>query len=197
MRARFAFLPLLLAVTGLPATAQQPPPAPLPPGYVEEPEVAPEDPLPPPPREFPILPDVPLIAAPDAVEVMKACPYPTFTDCFRLWQPPPPLPEPEKDTASAPHRPPPFDPKAPRDPALGGPVPPPPFDPEKAAASAAADKATYDALAKALKDSGLDGKVLLTNPPADGATLKLDRNPNKLPPKAQPQTPTTQMRSRP
>lgn len=182
MRARSALLPLLLALAGAHAVAQQPPGGPLrlplPPGYVEEPENPPEDPLPPLPREFPIIPPEPVFAAPDAAELLKACKEPTFTDCFRLWQPPPPPPpepEPERGTAGASPSPP--DPNAPREPAQGGPVPPPSPDPAKAAAAAAADKATFDALAKALKDSGLDGKVLLTNPTADGPTLKLESKP--------------------
>ena len=192
VRVRFVFLPLALALAwpvltvGL-AAAQQPPTAPirlpLPPGYVEEPDEPPEDPLPPLPREFQIAPTDPLFEAPDAAELLKACKEPTFTDCFRLWQPPPPPPEPEpeKDTAGRPPPGPP-DPKAPREPALGGPVPPPPPNPAKEAATAAEDKATFDALAKALKDSGLDGKVLLTNPTGDGPTLKLDSKPSKAPP---------------
>ncbi|CAO3420323.1 hypothetical protein [Azospirillum doebereinerae] len=184
MRASFAFLSLLAALATPPALAQQPP-SPLPPGYVEEPAEPPEDPLPPPPREFPVLPDVPLITAPDAAGLLKACKEAAFTDCFRMWQPPPPpppLPELETGTARL-SPPPPPDPAAPREPAQGGPVKPPPANPAKAAASAAADKATFDALAKALKDSGLDGKVLLTNPSADGPTLRLDSQPNKTRPK--------------
>ncbi len=190
MRARSALL-LLLAVASLPALAQQPPDRPLrlplPPGYVEEPDNPPEDPLPPLPRDFPIIPSDPVVTAPDAAELLKACKEPTFTDCFRLWQPPPPPPpepEPERGTAGGP--PPPPDPNAPREPAKGGPLPLPPPDPAKAAAAAAADKATLDALAKALKDTGLDGKVLLTNPAAggpstDGPTLKLEFKPSPQP----------------
>ncbi len=194
VRVRSVLLPLALALAwpvltiGL-AVAQQPPTGPLrlplPPGYVEEPDEPPEDPLPPPPREFQIAPTDPLVEAPDAAELLKACKEPTFTDCFRLWQPPPPPPpepEPEKDTAGRPPPGPP-DPKAPREPAQGGPVPPPPPNPAKEAATAAEDKATFDALAKALKDSGLDGKVLLTNPTGDGPTLKLDSKPAKAAPK--------------
>ncbi|PWC81972.1 hypothetical protein TSH100_24810, partial [Azospirillum sp. TSH100] len=77
--------------------------------------------------------------------------------------------------------PPPPDPKAPRQPAQGGPVPPPPPDPAKEAAAAAADRATLDALSKALKDSGLDGKVLLTDPKAGDPVLKLDSAPGSKP----------------
>jgi periplasmic protein TonB len=194
VRVRSVLLPLAFALawpvlTSGPAVAQQPPTRhvrpPLPPGYVEEPDTPPEDPLPPLPREFQIAPAEPLIEAPDAAALLKACKEQAFTDCFRLWQPPPPPPpepEPEKDTAAkAPPAPP--DPKAPREPAQGGPVPPPPPNPAKDAAAAAEDKATFDALAKALKDSGLDGKVLLTNPTGDGPTLKLDSKPPAPPPK--------------
>ena len=157
---------------------------PLPPGYVEEPAVPPEDPLPPPPKPLPLAPDEPLVVAPDAAELLKDCKQQAFTDCFRLWQPPPPPPpppEPEKETAGPPPLPPPPDPKAPREPAQGGPVPPPPPDPAKEAAAAAADRATFDALSKALKDSGLDGRVLLTDPKGGDPTLKLDSVPGKTP----------------
>ncbi|WP_434619623.1 hypothetical protein [Azospirillum sp. B2RO_4] len=153
---------------------------PLPPGYVEEPAVPPEDPLPPPPKPLPLAPDQPVVVAPDAAELLKDCKQQAFTDCFRLWQPPPPPPpEPEKETAGPP--PPPPDPKAPREPAQGGPVPPPPPDPAKEAAAAAADRATFDALSKALKESGLDGRVLLTDPKGGDPVLKLDSVPANQP----------------
>nr|WP_301311556.1 hypothetical protein [Azospirillum lipoferum] len=176
-------LPLLLAFAQpLPAAELLRPGAPLPPGYVEEPETPPEDPLPPPPRPLPVAPDEPQVVAPDAAGLLKECKQPTFTDCFRLWQPPPPPPpEPEKETAGTPSPPPPPDSKAPREPAQGGPVPPPPPDPAKEAAAAAADRATFDALSKALKDSGLDGKVLLTDPKGGDPVLKLDRAPGSKP----------------
>ncbi len=194
VRVRSVFWPLAvaLAVPVLvidPATAQTPPNGPVrlpfPPGYVEEPENPPEDPLPPLPREFDIAPVEPIYEAPDAVELLKACNQPTFTDCFRLWRPPPPPPPPpppaEPDPTLARRSPP--DPNAPREPAKGGPVPPPPPNPARDAAAAEADKATFDALAKALKDSGLEGKVFLTNPAGDGPTLRLDSTPAKGPPK--------------
>ena len=176
-------LPVLLALA-LPSAAlfaAEPlrPGTPLPPGYVEEPDIPPEDPLPPPPEPLPVAPDVPLVIAPDAVELLKECMQPAFTDCFRLWQPPPPPPEPEKETAGPPPPPPRIDPNAPRLPAQGGPVTPPPPDPAREAAAIAADRATLDALSKALKDSGLDGKVLLTNPDGGDPTLKRDSNPAK------------------
>ncbi len=199
MRARFFSLSLLAlsvlagwsAQAVHPASAQQPPVGPppriLPPGFVEEPDEPPEDPLPPLPREFPIAPPDPAVAAPDAAELLKACKQPAFTDCFRLWQPPPPPPpepEPEKETDTAQPTPPgPPDRNAPRDPAQGGPVPPPQADPQREAAAAAADRATFESLAKALKESGLDGKVLLTNPSGDGPTLRLDTKPNRTNPK--------------
>ncbi|MFS2010198.1 hypothetical protein ACCD06_10045 [Azospirillum sp. CT11-132] len=178
----FPALPLLLALVQ-PLTAEPLPAGmPLPPGYVEEPAVPPEDPLPPPPKPLPLAPDEPLVVAPDAAELLKDCKQQAFTDCFRLWQPPPPPPpEPEKETAGTPPPPPPPDPKAPREPAQGGPVPPPPPDPAKEAAAAAADRATFDALSKALKDSGLDGRVLLTDPKGGDPTLKLDSVPGKTP----------------
>lgn len=175
-------LPVLVALALPSVAASLRPGTPLPPGFVEEPDVPPEDPLPPPPQPLPMAPDEPLFVAPDAVELLKECKQPAFTDCFRLWQPPPPPPEPEKDTAGPPPPPPPpprIDPNAPRQPAQGGPVPPPPPDQAKEAAAAAADRATLDALSKALKDSGLDGKVLLTNPNGGDPTLKLDSQPGK------------------
>lgn len=175
-------LPLLLALVQPLAAEPLPPGLPLPPGYVEEPEVPPEDPLPPPPKPLPVVPDEPLIVAPDAAELLKDCKQQAFTDCFRLWQPPPPPPpEPETETAGPPPPPPPPDPKAPRLPAQGGPVPAPPSDSAKEAAAAAADRATFDALSKALKDSGLDGKVLLTDPKGGDPVLKLDSVPGGQP----------------
>ncbi|MFD1624411.1 hypothetical protein [Azospirillum griseum] len=197
MRVRSVSWPLVVAlavpVLALePAVAQTPPSGPIrlpfPPGYVEEPENPPEDPLPPLPRELEIAPSEPVHEAPDAAELLKACKEQTFTDCFRLWRPPPPPPppppEPEPDPSVARSAPPsPSDPKAPREPAKGGPVPPPPSNAARDAAAAEADKATFDALAKALKETGLDGKVLLTNPAGDGPTLQLDSKPTKAPPK--------------
>ncbi|CAO3400488.1 hypothetical protein [Azospirillum palustre] len=177
-------LPLLLAFVQPLAAEPLRPGMPLPPGYVEEPETPPEDPLPPPPKPLSVAPDEPQVVAPDAAGLLKDCKQQTFTDCFRLWQPPPPPPpppEPEKDTAAAPPPPPPPDPKAPRQPAQGGPVPPPPADAAKEAAAAAADRATFDALSKALKDSGLDGKVLLTDPKGGDPLLKLDSVPSSKP----------------
>ncbi|QCG98729.1 hypothetical protein E6C67_34450 [Azospirillum sp. TSA2s] len=175
-------LPLLLAVAQSVAAEPVRYGMPLPPGFVEEPAVPPEDPLPPPPKPLPLAPDEPLVVAPDAAELLKDCKQQAFTDCFRLWQPPPPPPpEPEKETAGTPPPPPPPDPKAPREPAQGGPVPPPPPDAAKEAAAAAADRATFDALSKALKDSGLDGRVLLTDPKGGDPTLKLDSVPGKTP----------------
>lgn len=164
---------------GLPG---QPPLPILPPGYVEEPDNPPEDPLPPPPRELPVAPSGPVVAAPDPADLLKACREQAFTDCFRLWQPPPPPPpppEPEPKAEAKANPPPagPPDPKAPREPAKGGPLtgPPPAPQPE-------ADKQTFDALVKALKDSGLDGKVMVGDPPKDGsATLKLDSKPPAKP----------------
>ncbi|WP_042704350.1 hypothetical protein [Azospirillum sp. B506] len=174
-------LPLLLAFAQPLAAEPLRPGTPLPPGYVEEPETPPEDPLPPPPKPLSVAPDEPQVVAPDAAELLKECKQPAFTDCFRLWQPPPPPPEPEKDTAGPPPAPLPPDPKAPREPAQGGPVPPPPPDPAKEAAAAAADRATFDALSKALKDSGLGGKVLLSDPKGGDPVLKLDSAPGSKP----------------
>lgn len=168
-----ALLPLLfladLAVAAEPA---------LPPGYVEEVETPPEDPLPPVPEEFPLAPLGPVVTAPDPHTLLKECKESTFTDCFRLWQPPPPPPEEEKKEArQTPPSPP--DPKEPRQPAVGGPLtgPPPAPNPE-------ADQATYEALVRAMKETGLDQKILVPEPPKDGSTtLQLDPKPNKTAPK--------------
>ncbi len=150
----------------------------LPPGFVEEPPVAPEDPLPPEPAEFPPAPFSPLVVAPDPKELLKACKEATFTDGFRLWRPPPPTPKEEaREARDVPQAPP--DPNAPRKPPEPGPLTGTPPAPNPAA-----DQATYDALVKALKDSGLDGKVMLPEPPKDGGTvLRLDPRSNKAVPK--------------
>lgn len=165
-----AFLPILLLTLAVPALAQDLDPA--------EP---PEPPLPKPPPELPLAPVGPVVTAPDPHELLKACKEASFTDCFRVWQPPPPPPEPEKKEAKSPPPPAgPADPKAPREPAqpgaLTGGKPPAP-NPE-------ADQATYEALVKAIKDAGLDGKVRLPDPPKDGsATMKLDPTKQKAPAK--------------
>jgi hypothetical protein len=171
LRLLIALLPL-----GFLAIAAAAEPA-LPPGYVEEPETPPEDPLPKPPEEFPPAPVGPVVTAPDAHDLLKACKELTFTDCFRLWKPPPPPPEEEKKEAKK--VPLPLDPKTPRKPAEGGPLtgPPPLPNPE-------ADQATYNALVRALKETGLEGKVLMPEPPKDGSTtLQLDPKSNKTAPK--------------
>lgn len=139
---------------------------PLPPGYVEEPDVPPEDPLPEPPAELPLAPIGPVVTAPDARDLLKACKEVSFTDCFRLWQPPPPPPGPERKEAKAPPPPPPADPNAPRQPARGGPLSGPPPAPNPAS-----ERATYDALVKALKESGLEGTIVMPPPPKDGGTI--------------------------
>ncbi|NUB12126.1 hypothetical protein GAY28_05000 [Azospirillum brasilense] len=163
-----------LAFAGTAAAAERV----LPPGFVEEPPVAPEDPLPPEPAEFPPAPFSPLVVAPDPKELLKACKEATFTDCFRLWRPPPPPPKAETREARDVPQPPP-DPNAPRKPPEPGPLSGTPPAPNPAA-----DQATYDALVKALKDSGLDGKVMLPEPPKDGGTvLRLDPRSNKAAPK--------------
>ncbi len=169
-------LTVLLAFLLLPGTAAAVEPA-LPPGYVEEVENPPEDPLPPPPAELPAAPVGPVVTAPDAQELLKACEQATFTDCFRLWRPPPPPPEEEpRQALQAPSPPAPGEPRLP---AVGGPLvgtPPPP--------DAAADRATYDALLRALKETGLDGTILMPDPPKDGsATMQLDPKPNRTAPK--------------
>jgi len=168
-----ALLPLLVLFLAVTAVAEPT----LPPGYVEEPEVPPEDPLPPPPAEFPMAPLGPVVNAPDPHTLLKECKESTFTDCFRLWQPPPPPPEEEKKEARQSPSPP--DPSQPRQPAVGGPLtgPPPAPNPE-------ADQATYEALVKALKETGVDKNILMLEPPKDGsATLQIDPKQTKTAPK--------------
>ena len=172
MRLLTALVPLLLMTGG--AVAAEPA---LPPGYVEEVENPPEDPLPPVPEEFPLAPLGPVVTAPDPHTLLKECKEATFTDCFRLWQPPPPPPEEEKKAARQSPLPP--DPNEPRQPAVGGPLTgtPPAPNPE-------ADQATYEALIKALKETGVDKNILMPEPPKDGSTtLQLDPKPNRTAPK--------------
>lgn len=220
----------------------------LPPGYVEEPDFPPEGPLPATPGVLAVAPIGPLVRAPDARDLLMDCIDMNFTDCFRLWRPPPPR-EPDygigseqggsgegdgtgtraaigsdptqgpanprqdgfspgtgrgqpKPAAPAPDdaaptipegtgnvnetyrtgvikpgektdgKPPPLGPKTAgntpsgqRQPARGGPLvgEPPPRD-------TAADRQTYDALMRALKDVGLQDKLQLPPPDADGTT---------------------------
>lgn len=156
----------------------------------------PEDPMPPVPQELRRAPSGPEYAAPTPQELLKDCPDKDFVVCMQKWRPPPPPPPPpeppqlteeEKKAAEERQRkeeeearrkaaanPPP--PGAPREPAVGGPLvgQPPPPNPQ-------ADKATLDALSKALKDSGLADKIRLPDAPVDGSVeLKMD---DKKPPK--------------
>lgn len=163
-----AFLALVLLLAASPAFAQ------------DVTDDAPEPPLPRPPAEIPMAPPGPVVLGPDARELLvDQCKEQDFVECFKKWRPPappPPTPEPEKKEAkaSASEPPAPPDPNAPRDPAVGGPLvgPPPTPQPE-------ADQATYEALVKAMKEAGLEGKIGMPNPPQDGsATMEL------APPKA-------------
>lgn len=142
----------------------------------------PEDPPPRPPPDLPLAPSQPVVRAPDARDLLTGCDQPLFTDCFRMWQPPsppPPAPPPPRraDTAPSAGAPPPADPKSPIRPAQAGgasPSPPPAPDP----AAAAADRATYDALVRAVRDAGLEGRILMPDAPTDGsATLRLEEKP--------------------
>ncbi|HEY0836482.1 MAG TPA: hypothetical protein VGE72_21415 [Azospirillum sp.] len=160
-------LAILLLVT-VPALAQE-----------DASDAPPEPPLPPTPTELPYAPVGPVVTAPDPAGLLKECKEAEFIDCFRGWKPPPPPPpeDPKKEAAKADGPPLPPDPKAPREPAqpggnYGG-VPPAP-NPE-------ADQATYEALVKALKDSGLQDKVKLP-PPKDGSTTIQLEPPNRKAP---------------
>ena len=155
-----ALLALLLLLSTAPAFAQ------------DAPDDSPEPPLPKPPAEMPLAPPGPVVVGPDARELLvEQCTDQDFVECFKKWRPPPPPPppaEPEKKEAKAtepPAPPAPPDPNAPRDPAVGGPLvgPPPVPNPE-------ADMATYEALVRAMKEAGLEGKVPMPNPPQDGST---------------------------
>lgn len=130
---------------------------------------SPEPPLPRPPPEMPLAPAGPVVTGPDAYELLvEQCKDEDFVACFKKWRPPPPPappPEPQKKEAKATEPPPPPDPNAPRDPAVGGPLvgSPPLPNPE-------ADQATYEALVKAMKEAGLEGKVPMPSPPQDGSS---------------------------
>ncbi len=135
--------------------------------------VAPEDPLPPLPPVLPMAPVEPVFVAPDARKLLEECEAEVFTDCFRLWQPPKPPEPPQREARERPPQFGPPDPSLPRKPAPEGPLegPPPPRNP-------AADKATYDELLKAIEEQGLQGKILLPDPPKDGsAIMKLNPSP--------------------
>ncbi len=128
---------------------------------------APEPPLPQPPAVMPLASTGPVVLGPDTHELLtEQCKDQDFGACFKNWRPPPPPPEPEKKEAKAAEPPAQLPPGAPREPAVGGPLvgPPPTPQPE-------ADQATYDALVKAMKEAGLDGKVLMPDPPQDGGTI--------------------------
>lgn len=144
----------------------------------------PEDALPPLAPVLRVIPAAPEYAAPSPQELLKECEGKDFVACMRDWRPPPPPPEPPKPTAeeetareeeearrrAAASPPPPPQPGEPREPAQGGPLvgkPPPP--------NPAADKATLDALAKAIRDAGLADKIKLPDAPTDGGVeMKLD-----------------------
>lgn len=141
----------------------------------QEVEVPPEDPLPPPPPELAVAPVQPVVVAPDARDLLIQCADPTFTDCFRNWRPPPPPPPPppakdgKRDTAAAP--PDPNTPVKPAEPGGADPAPKPPVpDAATQAAKDAADRATYEALVRAVKETGLEGKIVLPEPPKAAAS---------------------------
>lgn len=147
----------------------------------------PEDALPPLAPVLRVAPAQPEYIAPSAQELLKECESKDFVACMREWRPPPPPPpppEPPKPTAAEEEKarkeeearraaagpPPPIQPGAPREPAQGGSLagkPPPP--------NPAADKATLDALSKAIRDAGLADKIKLPDAPSDGGVeMKLD-----------------------
>lgn len=142
----------------------------------EDDEAAPEPFLPRPPQPFPLVPLEPVVLAPDARDLLKACTEPSFIDCFREWEPPPPPPEPEKVPPPPPSPPKPGEPRGPAEPggATGGKPPPP--QPE-------ADLATYEALVRAIREVGLEGKVRLPDPPKEGSTTMTLDSQKKAPAK--------------
>jgi len=148
---------------------------------LEEPAVPPEGQPPPRAPNLGVAAPDPKHLAPDPHGLLTSCDNPVFTECFKNWRPPPPPPEPEKPPpgemksgpegggASAPGPKPPAPPPdaanppaKPPEPGFGTGSPPPP--------NPTADKATYDALVDAIRESGLEGKVLLPEPPKDGNT---------------------------
>lgn len=169
-----------------------------------DPEKPPEDPLPAPPPPLGVATEGPSVKAPDARNLLTKCQKDeSFTECFRDWQPPPPPPPPPEspatastgDTAGPPggpkEKPPegtkgdapkPDDPK----PDKAEPTKPaPPPQPDKAA-----DQATYDALVKAIHENGLDGKVLLPDPPKEGnTTMQVTPSAKPEPPRKEPKKP--------
>jgi hypothetical protein len=170
-----ALLVLLLLLAAAPAFAD------------DVPDDSPEPPLPRPPAEMPLAPPGPVVLGPDPHELLvEQCKDQDFVGCFKKWRPPAPppepeKPEPEKKEAKATEPPVPPDPNAPRDPAVGGPLvgPPPTPNPE-------ADQATYEALVKAMKEAGLEGRVPMPNPPQGGSTTM-----ELTPPKAAASKPDT------
>lgn len=130
---------------------------------------APEPPLPRPPAAMPLAPPGPVVLGPDPHELLvEQCKDPDFVECFKNWRPPappPPPPEPEKKEAKATEPPAPPDPNAPRDPAVVGPLVGPPPTPQPQA-----DQATYEALVKAMREAGLEGKVGMPDPPQGGSS---------------------------
>lgn len=145
-------------------------------GVGEDEEQAPEPFLPRPPQPLAVVPLGPVVQAPDARDLLKSCTQPSFIDCFREWQPPPPPPEPEKLPPPPPSPPKPGEPRGPAEPggATGGKPPPP--NPE-------ADLATYDALVRAIREVGLEGKVNVPTPPKQGSTTMTLDSQKKAPAK--------------
>ena len=163
-------LPLLLATPPVLAVGQYSPP----PGLVEELDVPPEEPLPPEPQELPVAPIGPVVTAPDAHGVVTSCEEAAFTDCFRLWRPPvPPTEKAKADARNAAAA-------ASRQLAVGGALD---ALPPSALPSAAvqADQATYEALMRALKDTGLEGKILVSDPRAADAASPSQNKPQNKP----------------
>lgn len=141
----------------------------------------PEDPLPLPPPPPTYAPASPVVMAPDVPDLLRDCAAETtFIDCIRQWQPPPPPPPPAPRPARTPPPAPADAPRAPAEPGAASTTPPPrPPEPQ-------ADRATYEALVNAVREAGLEGKILLPDPPTDGNTvLKLDPTPQQRPASSQ------------
>lgn len=164
---RFSHLLPILILAAWPALAQE-----------DASDVPPEPPLPPTPTEMPHAPVGPVVTAPDPAALLKECKDAAFIDCFREWKPPPPPEEPKKEAAKAGESSAPPGPKGPREPAQPGGT----YGGAPPAANPEADQATYEALVKALKDSGLQGKVMLPTPPKDGSTTLQLEPPNRKAP---------------
>lgn len=106
--------------------------------------------------------------APDAREVLRTCRDPIFIDCFKQWRPftpaPPKKPEPPEGATVPPPPPPAADAAKPEKP-----KPPPESDKPADESKPDPDMPAYEALLRAINELGLQDKLKLNGPPAQGA----------------------------